>query len=101
MKAAHLLWDDERARFSEVADKYASDIEVLQCEISKLRQDTNCDITVGAAMLKKTELEEQVKMLSQQLLKKQANVQELLAERSALKVRVQDLISRYANHIYL
>ena len=100
MRAAELLWEDERKRYGEVTDKYAADIETYKNEIRELTEESKENAILGSAISKKNELEEQVKSLSQQLLRKQSSVQELLAERSALKVRVQDLTTRsdYTQH---
>lgn len=97
MRAAELLWDDERKRYGEVTDKYAADIETYKSEVKKLTEECRENASLGTAISKKNELEEQVKSLSQQLLRKQASVQELLAERSAFKVRVHDLTTRYSD----
>lgn len=95
MRTAQLLWEDERKRNSEVTSKYAADLEDFRNEIMKLKLESKNDAILGNTSSKKNELEEQIKTLSQQLLKKQTNVQELLVERSALKVRVQDLTMRF------
>ena len=96
MRAAELLWEDERKRFTEAANKYAMDIEEYKVKLQKAKMEVKSDADhQPIPTMKKTEYENEIKQLSQQLLKKQESVQELLAERSALKVRVHDLVTRY------
>lgn len=85
-----MIWEDERKRYTEVTNKYAADIEDYKLKLSKYSSELHNGSTSSHG-LKMAELEEQIKSLSQQLLKKQSNVQELLAERSAMKVRLHDL----------
>jgi regulator of replication initiation timing len=88
-----LLWDDEKKRLNESMNKYAAEIEELKKNLSTAQQHTAVG-TDGIFRNIRTDAEDQVKSLSQQLLKKQSMVQDLLAERSALKVRVHDLETR-------
>lgn len=69
-------------------------MENLKVELSKASVESRQHLN-GESLTEKNDLEEQNKQLSLQLLRKQTNLQELLAERSALKVRVYDLTTRY------
>ena len=102
-----MVWEDEKKRLSELAARYAASVEEMKAKLE------NVQVNVGGIMVARrsggvtvhdqlsggnscvADFEEQVKNLSQQLLKKQAAVQDLLAERSAIKVRVSDLELRY------
>jgi hypothetical protein len=97
MKTSHAVWNDEKIRLTELCSSYAATIEELKSKLSALS-------TAGGSLARASNqtngdggpdnFDEQMKSLSQQLLRKQATVQDLLAERSALKVRLHDLETR-------
>jgi len=102
-RALQLAHEDERLRCEETIQKLSSQLTGLQEQIKKnpssphSNQNNSADgDTVSLKDKKISEYEEQVKILSTQLLKKQGAVQELQTERSALKARMTDLQNRSA-----
>ena len=105
-RALQLAHEDERLRCEETIQKLSNQLSGLQEQIKKQASSSSSSHnnqnnsaegdTVSLKDKKISEYEEQVKILSTQLLKKQGAVQELQTERSALKARMTDLQNRSA-----
>lgn len=99
-KALQLNYDDEKDVNRRLTDSIRSlqqQVATLQVSGSEVNASTNTAQTSAgesASMSDVSDLKNQIEHLSKMLLKKQANVLELQAERSALKSRVTDLQTR-------
>eukprot|EP00607_Mallomonas_marina_P010832 CAMPEP_0182421048 /NCGR_PEP_ID=MMETSP1167-20130531/6239_1 /TAXON_ID=2988 /ORGANISM="Mallomonas Sp, Strain CCMP3275" /LENGTH=504 /DNA_ID=CAMNT_0024597773 /DNA_START=46 /DNA_END=1561 /DNA_ORIENTATION=+ len=97
-KAAQVLWEDERERHTATMNELETEIAELRNKLKQSQEEkekkhpnqssSGLSLSLSSSA---ASLEQQVNSLSQQLLRKQSIVQDLQAERAALKARVLDL----------
>jgi chromosome segregation ATPase len=96
-KANKLILQDERSRNIETSNYQTSRIADLEQKLKDAEKSliTSSNKKEGSDAIR--DLENQVQSLGSQLLKKQSTVQELVAERSGLKAKIDSLQTRCSN----